>query len=454
VRLGEGTCDRLSPGIARFAYDRQAQRVGIVHFGIGAFHRAHQAWYTDLAMDAGDADWMIAGVSLRSDAVAQQLNPQGGFYTLTARSGAQQDTRLIGAVREVLFAPEEAQSIVDRIASPDCRIVSFTVTEKGYARAEDGSLDLAAASASFYPPLTQGLRLRMERGLPGVTLLSCDNIAANGRVLAALMADWMESECPDLLDWFRSTCTVPSTMIDRIVPRSTPEDLATLELRIGLEDRGAVFTERFSQWVIEDEFANGRPRWEVAGAQLVEDVAPYETAKLRMLNGAHSLLAYAGLRAGYEFVHEAIADPALRKSTQELMYQAASTIAAPADLDLAAYARELVDRFADRALRHRLSQIAMDGTQKLPQRWLDTARHLQRAGAPATFLPEALDAWIWHLSDGRFVEDPAGEELSALVRSGKRAVIQRCFCGRSERPPLWQGYTELVPLLLQESPPC
>tara|TARA_R110002072_G_scaffold38314_28_gene111147 strand:+ start:1351 stop:2715 length:1365 start_codon:yes stop_codon:yes gene_type:complete len=454
VRLAEGTCDQLSPEIARFAYDREAQRFGIVHFGIGVFHRAHQAWYTDLAMDAGDADWMIAGVSLRSDAVAQQLNPQDGLYTLTARSGARQETRLIGAVREVLFAPDDSQAIIDRITSPDCRIVSFTVTEKGYARAEDGSLDLAAASASFYPHLTQGLRLRMKRGLPGVTLLSCDNIAANGRVLAALMVDWIEAECPELLDWFRRSCTVPSTMIDRIVPRTTQDDLAALELRLGMEDLGAVFAEQFSQWVIEDDFAKGRPRWEVAGAQLVEDVAPYETAKLRMLNGGHSYLAYAGLRAGHEFVHEAIADPALRKSTEELMQQAASTVAAPVDLDLAAYAGELVDRFADRALRHRLSQIAMDGTQKLPQRWLDTARHLQRAGTPAIFLPEALDAWIWHLSDGRFVDDPAGEELSALARSGKRAVIQRCFYGRSEMSALWQGYTELVPLLRQEAPPC
>ncbi|MGQ7830815.1 mannitol dehydrogenase family protein [Altererythrobacter sp. Z27] len=435
----------MPPEIVRYRYDRDAQKVGIVHFGIGAFHRAHQAWYTDLAMDAGDRDWAISGVSLRSRSVAEQLNPQAGLYTLTERSGESSATRLIGSVSEVLYAPEEGEAVVERIASPDCHIVSFTVTEKGYARGAADALDFERARASFYPLLAEGLERRCQRGLCGITLLSCDNLADNGRVLGALMRKWLAVEAPQLLDWFARECTVPATMIDRIVPRTSAEDLAALDERLGLEDRAAVFTEAFSQWVIEDDFAGPHPRWEAQGVQLVKDVAPFETAKLRMLNGAHSLLAYCGLRAGHEFVHEAVADPALCSLAERLMRdEAMPTINAASGQDLAAYADQLLARFADPALRHRLSQIAMDGTQKIPQRWLDTVRALRSKGQEPVALCEAFDAWLWHLKDGRFVDDPCGEELSRLARSGGRdAVLARCFGSDKGTPAIWPGYEDL-----------
>ena len=183
MRLSDETLGRLPADIARYSYDRAAQHTGIVHFGIGAFHRAHQAWYTDLAMDAGEQGWMIAGVSLRSDTVARQLNPQDGLYTLTERSGAGARTRLIGSVREVLLGGPGRAHIEARIAALECRIVSFTVTEKGYCRAANGDLDFELAEASFYPLLAEGLKLRRDAGLPGVTLLSCDNLSNNGRQL-------------------------------------------------------------------------------------------------------------------------------------------------------------------------------------------------------------------------------------------------------------------------------
>lgn len=447
MRLAPHNLDRLGPETARFAYDRETQKIGIVHFGIGAFHRAHQAWYTDLAMDAGDRDWAICGVSLRSRAVADQLNPQSGLYTVTQRAGEQASTRVVGAVREVLFAPEQAAQVVARIASPDCRIVSFTVTEKGYARSESGGLDIARAQSSFYPLLAQGLAQRQRLGLPGITLLSCDNLADNGRHLHRLMIDWCTARAPELAEWFSANCTVPSTMVDRIVPRATSADLAELEGRLGMFDAGAVFTECFSQWVIEDRFAAGRPCWEHHGAQIVSDVAPYEAAKLRMLNGAHSLLAYCGLRAGHEFVHEAVADADLAKLAQRLMVaEAAPSVAAAQGQDLDAYAAQLMQRFADPALRHRLAQIAMDGTQKIPQRWLATADWQVRHGGEPRAIVAAFDAWLWHLADGRFVDDPHGAELvQAMQTGGREAVLDLCFKG-SRSAPLWPAYAHLLQL--------
>ncbi|MFN9634459.1 MAG: mannitol dehydrogenase family protein [Erythrobacteraceae bacterium] len=436
----------LPPSAARYGYNREAQRVGIVHFGIGAFHRAHQAWYTDLAMSAGERDWAICGVSLRSRDVAGQLVPQDGLYTLVESSGAVRAVRLIGAVREVLHAGEDGAAIIARLADPACHIVSFTVTEKGYARAPDGTLDPALAASSFYPLLERGLAERMARGLPGVTLLSCDNLAGNGRVLGALVRQWLAPRAPALAEWFAQKCRTPSTMVDRIVPRSDPAALAMLGEELGLADHGAVFTERFSQWVIEDDFAGPRPCWEAHGAQFVRDVAPYEIAKLRMLNGAHSLLAYAGLRAGHTYVHEAIADPALRVLAEQLMRgEALPSVPAAAGLDLAAYADALLDRFTDPALRHRLDQIAMDGTQKIPQRWLDTALDRQRQGLDSPAIAAGLDAWLWHLEDGRYVDDPVGRELVAgAAHSGRKSLIMMCFDGSSERAPVWPGYGELA----------
>ncbi|MDJ0978186.1 MAG: mannitol dehydrogenase family protein [Erythrobacter sp.] len=445
MRLSPSALTQLPQDVTRFGYDRDAQSIGIVHFGIGAFHRAHQAWYTDLAMDAGDRGWAISGVSLRSAAVADQLNPQHGLYTLTERSGENAATRVIAAVREVLVAARDRDAIIARVASPDCHIVSFTVTEKGYARSGAGTLDLSLAQKSFYPLLSEALERRRGAGLPGVTLLCCDNLPDNGRTLEQLMAQWTAARAPDLDEWIAQHCTFPSSMVDRIVPRSTGEDRTWLAERLGVEDDGAIFTERFSQWVIEDRFAGPRPAWEQHGAQLVSDVAPYETAKLRMLNGAHSFLAYCGLQRGHAYVHEAMADAELGAMARSLMLEeAAPTVDAAPDQDLNGYAAELLERFRDPALRHRLDQIAMDGTQKIPQRWLDTIAWHASRGSDAPAIRQAFAAWLWHLHDGRFVDDPMGDELQALVRKGgAEAVLDRCFGCDGMRSALWQDHGKL-----------
>lgn len=415
MRLSESSIGALPTSVARPSYDRD-QPVGIVHFGIGAFHRAHQAWYTDACLEAGERGWMISGVSLRSRGVADQLNPQDGLYTLTEQ-GADEATRVIGSVREVLVAGDDRRAIVDRIAAPDCRIVSFTVTEKGYCRAPDGSLDKAAAAQGFYPIVEEALAARMARGLPGLTLLSCDNLAGNGRTLGRLMREWLAG-MPECAAWFGANCTTPDSMVDRIVPATTTAEIDALESRIGLRDEGAVFTEAFSQWVIEDAFAGPRPAWDRCGAQIVAEVAPYETAKLRMLNGAHSLLAYCGLRAGYMFVHEAIADPEIRRLVERLMRdEAAPTIAPAPGLDLAAYADQLIARFANPALAHRLAQIAMDGSQKLPQRWLATLASIAAQGGKAPAILTGIAAWLAHLrGDNEAACGPVDDPLAGALR--------------------------------------
>ena len=418
MRLSAANLGKLAQTVEHPGYDRAQQDVGIVHFGIGAFHRAHQAWYTDRAMEAGDRDWAITGVSLRSPAVVEQLNPQDGLYTVSERSAGADKVRLVGAVRDVLIAPRQREQVVAALSSRGTRIVSFTVTEKGYCRQANGDLDPALADAdSFYAYLIPALRRRRDAGLPGLTLLSCDNLAENGRQLERLVKQYAELHGPELLPWLETECTFPSTMVDRIVPATTEADLTALSKRICLEDAGAVMTEPFSQWVIEDRFAGPRPRWEAVGAELVADVAPYETAKLRMLNGAHSLLAYCGLARGHEFVHQAIADPELRALAEQLMLvEAAPTIAAAPGQDLPLYARNLIARFANPALNHRLIQIAMDGSQKLPQRWLETLAAQQAQGQRCPAIITGLQAWIRHLQGANGpIDDPRAAELAHVA---------------------------------------
>jgi fructuronate reductase len=307
-----------------------------------------------------------------------------------------------------------------RLIAPETHIVSFTVTEKGYCRGANGGLDpVLADKDSFYPLIAEAMRRRCDAGISGLTLLSCDNLSENGRQLEKLMAEYLRLRDPDLLDWFHRQCACPSTMVDRIVPSTTDADRADLAQRIGLEDHGAVMTEPFSQWVVEDRFAGPRPNWQSIGVDLVGDVRPYETAKLRMLNGAHSLLAYCGLRRGHQFVHQAIRDPALRPLVERLMRdEAAPTIKVAPGQKLEQYANELIERFANTALNHRLLQIAMDGSQKVPQRWLETLAINQQRGRACPAILAGIAAWIEHLRGANGpVDDPRAAALSSAAHS-------------------------------------
>lgn len=432
MRLSEATSDWLPASIARPAYDRQSQRRGIVHLGVGAFHRAHQASYTDTAMAAGDRDWAITGVSLRSPRMHDAIGPQDGLFTLTERGAAGDHVRLVGALREVLVAPEEPREVIRALADRDTHLVTLTVTEKGYCRQPDGTLDMAKAALpnSLYALLAAGFSARLAAGTGGLTLVSCDNLAANGEVLASLMMAYLDQRTPALFGWFERECACPVTMVDRIVPAMNADRLDAVAALLGMRDEGAVITEPFSQWVIEDRFAGPRPRWEMAGVQFATNVRPYEDAKLRMLNGAHSALAYLGLASGHKHVHEAIADPAIRRLVERLMRdEAAASIDPAPGQDLSLYADTLLGRFANNALPHRLAQIAADGSQKIGPRWLKPLAINERRGKSCPVTLRALAAWIVHVrGDCGPVDDPMREDLAALWQSaGADGVVDALF---------------------------
>lgn len=433
MRLSPSTLDRLPRDVARYDYDRAEQKIGIVHLGLGAFHRAHQAVFTDKAMAGGDRDWGIAGASLRSPAVRAQLAPQGGLFSVTEKMPGAERTRVIGAILDVMAVSGGADNLCTALASPDVAVVTLTVTEKGYHRRADGAPDIdavARASNTIYHHLARAFADRQRSGASGLTLLSCDNLTDNGGALEAGLKAWLDRTDPALGRWFAAECSCPSSMVDRIVPATRSSDLDEVAARLGMEDAAAVVTEPFAQWVIEDRFTGRRPRWDIAGATFTSNVAPYETAKLRMLNGAHSALAYLGLQAKHRFVHQAIADPAIRPTVERLMRQEAARGFDPAPgQDLGAYADTLLARFANAALPHALSQIAADGSQKIPQRWLASlADNAARGNAcPATLA--ALAGWVRFVrGDLHPVEDPNVAALATeWSRAGRDGIIDALF---------------------------
>lgn len=407
--------------------------IGIVHLGIGAFHRAHQAVFTDDAMAAAGGDWGISGVSLKSPAVHEQLAPQDSLYSLRTVSRAGDAWRVIGSVREVLFAPAGIDAVIARIARAETRIVSLTVTEKGYcadvAKREprwehpDIAHDLAHPDqpTSVLGVLVGGLHARFrKRGAP-LTVLCCDNLPENGAVLEALVHRFCERMYPQIMPWLRDNVRFPSSMVDRIVPATRAEDLADAASVLGLEDRGVVRAEPFSQWVIEDRFAAERPAWDRVGVQFVDDVRPFEKMKLRLLNGSHSLMAYLGYLAGYETIAETISDPGFERAVRALMHEAETTLDPVPGVDIAAYQQQLIERFGNPANGHRCYQIAMDGSQKAPQRWLAVARERLAQGDGIDAIALAVAGWIRYLhgkdeSDQPIViQDPLATDFAAIA---------------------------------------
>jgi fructuronate reductase len=435
VRLGPAALAHLPADIEGPRYDRGSVQIGIVHLGIGAFHRAHQAVYVDDRLAAGEQEWAVCGASLRSPDTRDALARQDGLYTLAVRSGAGERLRVVGSVRDLLVAPENPDALLRAMSDPAVRIVSLTVTEKGYCHdAAIGRLkedhpdvvaDLAEPSRPRSAPgfLVEALRRRRENGAPPFTVLCCDNLPANGHTVREVVAEFAALRDTDLGRWIHDNVAFPSTMVDRIVPATTDEDRAAIAARLGVGDAWPVVTEPFSQWVIEDRFPSGRPRLEDAGAELVADVAPYELMKLRLLNGSHSTLAYLGYLAGYETISETMADPAFARLVKGLMDEEVTpTLIVPPGADLDRYKASLLERFANPALKHRAWQIAMDGSQKLPQRLLSTVRDRLKAGAPIGRLALGVAAWMRYVTgvDERGhpidVRDPLSERLLKIGR--------------------------------------
>ncbi|MFO1061209.1 MAG: mannitol dehydrogenase family protein [Dongiaceae bacterium] len=415
----------------RLPYDRASVTPGVVHLGIGAFHRAHMAAYVDDLL-AGDPSWGIIGASLRRPDTRQALAPQDFLYTLAVRSGGGTALRVVGALLDVLDAATQRDALLAAMADPRIRLVSLTVTEKGYCHdPATGALDpahpdvlhdLANPGAPVSAPglIVRALALRRAAGAAPFTVLCCDNLPANGETTARVVAGFAALDDAALAAWISGNVAFPSTMVDRIVPATTEADRAMVREATGLADAWPVMTEPFSQWVIEDRFPAGRPHFERAGAQLVADVRPYELMKLRMLNGSHSMLAYLGYLAGHEHVSEAIADPHLRRFIHDFMTEEAMPTL-PAGLgDLAAYREALLQRFANPALRHRTWQIAMDGSQKLPQRLLGTIRDRLARGLPVARATLGVAAWMRYVmgvdEQGRPIDvrDPLAERLRRI----------------------------------------
>jgi fructuronate reductase len=442
-RLCLATLRAARPGTVLPTYDPATLPAGILHLGLGAFVRAHVATYTEdlLAIEPGPkgrpdgTPWGIAGVSLKRPDQRDRLAPQDGLYTALQRDGGKVSARILGCVRATIVAPEDPPALLARMADPACRIVSLTVTEKGYChdpatgRLDAGhpdirhDLDDPDAPRSAVGLIVAALARRRAAGLSPFTVLCCDNLPHNGRLVAGLVRDFAALRADALAGWIEANTAFPSTMVDRIVPAATDADLADAVRLTGLADAAPVSHEPFRQWVIEDGFVDSiRPRWEKVGAELVSDVAPYEHMKLRLLNGAHSALAYLGYLAGRETIADAVADQALRGYVTALWREEIiSVVPPPPGVNLAAYADQLMARFANPAIRHRTWQIAMDGSQKLPQRLLSTIRERLARGLPIPRLALAVAAWIRYVGGtdeaGQPIDvrDPLAAELAAAL---------------------------------------
>lgn len=362
-------------------------RIGIVHLGPGAFFRGFNAVYTDEAMAAEGGDWGILAISLRSPAARDQLEPQGGVYSSVTLSEAGLSFRIVGSVVGVLVAPEDPAAVIDAIADPKVKIVSMTITEKGYCHEPaTGKLnfdhpdivhDLANPKAprSMAGFVVAALERRRANDQSAFTVLSCDNLPANGALARGTILDFARATDPALAEWIEAEAAFPATMVDRITPATTDADISRLAQLEGYQDPGCVMHEAFRQWVIEDDFVDGRPAWEAAGAQLVTSVDAHELMKLRCLNGTHSTLAYLGYLAGHETIADCVGDPLFADLCARLWRdEITPVVAQPDGEDLDAYCASLLRRYRDPSIRHRTWQIAMDGSQKLPQRLLGTIR--------------------------------------------------------------------------------
>jgi fructuronate reductase len=424
----------LTDARARLPYDRSAIAAGIVHLGVGAFCRAHIAAYVDDLL-CSDPSWGIIGASLRRSATRDALAPQDFLYTLAVQSASGTASRVIGSILNVLDAATQRQDLIAAMVDPAIRIVSLTVTEKGYCHdPATGELDpshsyvlhdLAHPAAPITAPglIVHALEARKARGIAPFTVLCCDNLPENGKTTQQVVVGLARLRDRRLADYIAGEVAFPSTMVDRIVPATTEMDRKLLLDMTGVADAWPVMTEPFSQWIIEDRFPAGRPQLEIAGAQLVGDVRPFELMKLRMLNGSHSTIAYLGYLAGYQHVNEAIADPALRTLIYELMTEEVMSTLPRAIVDLGAYRDALLERFGNPALRHRTWQIAMDGSQKLPQRLLGTIRDRLAQGQPVRRATLGVAAWMRYVTGvdecgNRIdVRDPLAARLQDIVKS-------------------------------------
>lgn len=377
-------------------YDRDLIIPGIVHFGLGAFSRAHLAMYVDRLLARGDADeWAVSGIGLMpaDEKMRDILAEQDRLYTLITRAAdGEPDARIIGSIAEYLYAPDDPEAVIERLAAPTTRIVTLTVTEAGYTLGTTAANESAPTTVWGY--LLAGLTRRGERGIPPFTVLSCDNIQGNGSIARDALVSYARGAGSDWAERIATEVAFPNSMVDRITPATTAEDIDTVEQITGLRDEWPVSSERFEQWVIEDNFSAGRPAFETVGAQFVADVAPYEKMKLRLLNASHQAMAYLGILEGYTYVHEVVRDADFATFLRGYMREeAAPTLDDVPGIDLAGYQDELIARFSNAAIKDTLARQVVDGSERIPKFLLPVIADEIAAGRNIERCALVLAAW-------------------------------------------------------------
>lgn len=438
IRLSDSTLPSLSRRLATPGYDRGRLQPSMVHIGVGGFHRAHQAVYLDDLARCGSTDWGLVGVGLRSPAMRSALVPQDGLFTVVEQDSAGETARVVGAMTDYLFAPDDPRALLARLADPRTRIVSLTITGDGYNVGSSGTfrrgvpevlrdLRRPETPSTWFGFLTQALVMRRKAGLGGFTVLSCDNLADSGGVAREALVSFAGLRDETLARWIERNVSFPHSLVDRITPRSGVEVQQLVRRRFGLEDRAPVLTEPFSQWVVEDSFSHGRPPWEDVGVQVVVDVTPYKLVKTRLLNGTHTAMAYLGWLAGFRTTAEMVRDETMRAFLCQMMRtEIAPHLPHLPAMPTDAYVTNLLDRLGNESIADPLSRLCARGSTKVPSYLLPSLVERRRRGEPAPLLTLALAAWFRYLRgtdlSGRHVDitDAALDELQPLAVEGGR----------------------------------
>jgi len=433
-RLSSTQLSYLPNNVVRPLYERDKITSSVVHLGVGAFHRAHQAVYMDDLLRQGHDEWAITGVSLRRSDMRDALAPQDALYTIVTRDGQADKARIIGSIVKMLVAPEDPVAVIAALSADATKIVSLTITEKGYcyepatARLDENHPDIfhdinnLACPKSALGFILAAIKRRHDLKLPPFTVISCDNLPENGATLKRVILRFAELAAPELVDYIAKNVAFPSTMVDRIVPATTESDRELASGLLGCTDAWPVMCEPFSQWVVEDNFSSSRPPLQDVGVRLVRDVAPFELMKLRLLNGSHSTLAYLGYLAGFEHIADVMERAHFARFIRAMMDEEVTpTLSLLPDFNLDAYKDDLIARFKNPALKHRTWQIAMDGSQKIPQRLLGTIRARLQQHQSIDRLILGLAGWMRYASgiDEKGckidVRDPQADSICALI---------------------------------------
>lgn len=428
-RLDANSLGTVSEDVSTPLYDRDKCGVGIVHLGLGAFHKAHQAVYTEAALASHCGNWRILGVSMRNDQVATDFNDQDGLYTIIVRGNETTTAQIVGSIAHTLCARTQSAEVLNALCEPDVRIVTTTVTEKGYGiDRTTGGIDPAhpvvaqdlmrkKSPVGAIGLIVAALAKRRADGIAPFTVLCCDNLPDNGAFIRSGLVDFANRFDTELGSWIAANVACPSSMVDRITPAQTPDTIALAANLTGTMDLLAIETESFHQWVIEDDFPAGRPEWEAAGAIFTKDVASFEKMKLRLLNGSHSLIAYMGLLLGKKYVRDVMDTPELEAIVRRHLKTASATLPAMPEIDLPNYCAELVARFRNPNIAHETSQIGTDGSEKMPQRIFAPAVDAITANHPIRSFTFVTALWMWYCRGNdnqcpsRDLSDPRADQL-------------------------------------------